>query len=777
MILGDYLKSRIEPDLRAFADRGSVATDWIRGADGHGELTAIWEQSGQEYPGNHRFRLVDGADGAIQYIEGENEPISYAKFLQKVAELNPISRAMYGNKVHSNDLYVPTKSLMDGQDQPEDSDKMLLKEIGADLKSEQFKTRVFFVKGDAGAGKTTLLERLKVEQAKKFAEGKADFLFLYVSAQGRALSNLDEAIAKELDDLRAVFSHRLRGDGVLALARNGLLVPIVDGFDELLGTQGYGDAFSSLRNFLKRLEGVGVMVVSARSAFYEAEFVQHASSGMGGGQADGARFEVAPVSLLEWEESDLHMFLARSRELPQIAPEDLRQLNALPPQDKDLLKKPFFAARFPEYMDKGNSTGFLEFLANAYIERESHKIVGRDGNPLLQPKHHRHIFVGIAEEMWGSGKNGELRKSDLQTVAELALEKFNLPEDTVAQVREKIGSDAFIRFERMGKQERFLFGHDVYFEYFLSQMIRDKLLEGVLHKERYPSTLNNGVFPAIAVRLAIQDAQTAKDCLRMVDDISQKADLPKENRALNLGQMFATSCALLGKTENTCNNITIRGVIFRDCNFGKAQLCNVRFSECRFNEVNLSDSSMKECVADLCYADGPLIVSSDTRLGVSGFVPGQNVLVIRYRNREGDDRKEEAIGEPQRMNDIFRQLGDNPPEVCFPTYSTKAKGLIQLMKLVVNAFRNASTLCEDDEYENMRKIFRAPAWGDLRKILVDHEMIAGKEQGTNHSNKTRMFLRKRFHSMDEVMRHETTPDANLPDGKIGDFWRTLREIE
>ena len=769
--LGDYLKSRIEPDLQAFADRGSVTTDWVSGADGRGELTAVWGQSGQEYPGDHRFRLVGGA---IQYVDGANKPISYAKFLQKVAELGPISRAMYGNGegilTPSGDFYVPTKSQMDDQGPPEDSDKMLLKEIGADLEGEQFKTRVFFVKGDAGAGKTTLLERIKVEQAQKFAAGKADFLFFYVSAQGRALSNLDEAIAKELDDLRAIFSHRLRGDGVLALARNGLLVPIVDGFDELLGTQGYGDAFSSLRNFLNRLDGVGVMVVSARSAFYEAEFVQRASASMSS-QAGGARFEVVPVSLLEWEDSELFQFLARSRKMPQIAPKDMNRLNALPPRDRALLKKPFFAKQFIDYVDGGHSTEFLEFLANAYIERESHKIVGRDGNPLLQPKHHRRIFVGIAEEMWGSGKNRELRKGDLQTVAELALDKFKLPEDTIAQVREKIGSDAFIRFARVGGQDKFLFGHDVYFEYFLSQMIRDKLLEGGWHKE---GTLDIGVFPAVAVRLAIQNAETARACLQMANDISQMADLPKENRALNMGQMLASSFALLGEQEASCDGVTIRGVTFRDCTFGKARLDNVRFLDCRFSEVNLSDCSLKECVAEACHADGPLIVSSDTRLGITGFVPGQNVLVIHYHDREGDNKRED-IWNPQRMDVVIRQLGDSPSEVLFLTYSDKASGFIDLMRRVANAFRTASTLCEDDK--KLTKIFRTSGWEELRKILVEHGMIVEDKRATGHASRERMFLRKAVSSMDEVLAHETTPDENLPDGKIGDFWRTLRGVE
>jgi hypothetical protein len=70
-----------------------------------------------------------------------------------------------------------------------------------------------------------------------------------VSAQGRALSNLKDALAAETGDLRATFTW----DAIAPLTRRGLLVPIIDGFDELLGAAGYGDAFGSLREFLSDL--------------------------------------------------------------------------------------------------------------------------------------------------------------------------------------------------------------------------------------------------------------------------------------------------------------------------------------------------------------------------------------------------------------------------------------------------------------------------------------------------------------------------------------------
>ena len=82
-------------------------------------------------------------------------------------------------------------------------------------------------------------------------------------------SATSEMRSGQLQDLRAGFTR----DAIATLVRAGLLVPIVDGFDELLGTAGYSGAFSSLQSLLVQLEGLGAVVVSARSSFSTKEFL------------------------------------------------------------------------------------------------------------------------------------------------------------------------------------------------------------------------------------------------------------------------------------------------------------------------------------------------------------------------------------------------------------------------------------------------------------------------------------------------------------------------
>ena len=128
------------------------------------------------------------------------------------------------------------------------------------------------VTGEAGSGKTRVLQELVRRQADSYLRGQTNKLFLYVNAQGRALARLNEALATELQDLRVNLTYH----SVATLARVGIVIPVIDGFDELLGVSGYDDAFSSLAQFLEQMEGQGCLVASARSVYYEAEFLARA---------------------------------------------------------------------------------------------------------------------------------------------------------------------------------------------------------------------------------------------------------------------------------------------------------------------------------------------------------------------------------------------------------------------------------------------------------------------------------------------------------------------
>src|SRR5690606_16070721 len=120
---------------------------------------------------------------------------------------------------------------------------------------------------------------------------------------GRALSRFNEALGSELDDLRAKPTYH----AVTTLVRVGLIVPVIDGFDELLGMSGYDEAFGSLSAFVEELDGEGCLIASARSAYYEEEFLSRANrSSALGSQA----WRQVAIRIQDWGDEQIGEFVS-----------------------------------------------------------------------------------------------------------------------------------------------------------------------------------------------------------------------------------------------------------------------------------------------------------------------------------------------------------------------------------------------------------------------------------------------------------------------------------
>jgi hypothetical protein len=190
-----------------------------------------------------------------------------------------------------------------GDDEPESASRRL-NSIVDQAEVDTQRTQLVFVRGRAGDGKSVLLTHLAVDQAKSYLTGAAAWLYFYVDAQGRALARIDEAIALILQDMGARFTYHC----VSTLTRLGLVVPIIDGFDELLGDRGYRDAFASLSTMIGRLHGQGTIVASARSTFHHfssfgAQAHRYASD------TDSVAWRMHPLQLRPWAEQEVLSYL------------------------------------------------------------------------------------------------------------------------------------------------------------------------------------------------------------------------------------------------------------------------------------------------------------------------------------------------------------------------------------------------------------------------------------------------------------------------------------
>lgn len=319
-------KSRIKSDLASFADPGGVKFE------GSGRrFLAEWTMRGESCEAT--FTVSSDTDISV-HLDGAPQP--YGAFLAgtRMADLRYVAQMI--EQTRRREIFVPTRARRkDEETEQVQPATELLTDLLEHCKADV--TQILMVTGEAGSGKTRVIQELVRQQAGRYLQGRTGKLLLYVNAQGRALARLNEALATELQDLKVSLTYH----SIATLAREGLLVPVIDGFDELLGVSGYDDAFNSLATFMEQLDGQGKLIASARSVYYEEEFLSRAGHvSTTGGQA----WSHIPIEILPWEKRDHSVFLkelAEHESLPSQERAELgRRVKGVFADNEELASKP-----------------------------------------------------------------------------------------------------------------------------------------------------------------------------------------------------------------------------------------------------------------------------------------------------------------------------------------------------------------------------------------------------------------------------------------------------
>jgi uncharacterized protein YjbI with pentapeptide repeats len=713
----DGLTDMIAQDLSAFADPGTSPSFEVAG----NMVQAEWQIQGSKREAIFTLK----AGGRLRWASGEFGDEPYYSFLasDQVAGFGQLAQSCVA-KIDAKSDFVASEALLESGQETET--RLLTPGALLDLvdatrahAEEGAATQLFFLKGAAGAGKTTLLRETTRVQAQRYLKRETEFLCLYISAQGRELSNLRDAMASELGELRAVFSH----DGVACLAREGVLVPVIDGFDELLGTAGYSGAFSSLQTLLSELEGYGTIIVSARSAFYDLEF------GRANGRRSDAAMSISTAEVQPWSDEQLERYLTSDR-LGRDSKETAEALSRLGLSDRELLRRPFFASQFEDFVSRaktGGDSNLLEHLIDAYIDREAGKIVDAHGNPVLDADGHRYLFELAVGEMWESGVR-QLTESDLRTIALLVAEATDLDPGQAIQLETKVTSYAGFRPRRgvHSSQATFAFEHEVYFEHFLGCAIGRLMKESRL--DELVRFLDRGVIP---------EAVAAAGVARLTPNIALDTALLRcptginfENRRRNLGSLvlaYARDAAPL-------SDATIRGLSFVDVRSGSSKMERVDLEACQFVDVDLRGASFTACDATTSELDG-ITLDAASHIGISGLRPGVNVKRVHH-DPMGDVYAPAAIGV------LLQELGASV--AADPTgefmYSEHAQDLIRLLERVARAYQR-TTILRDTDSRRYHSILTSQHWPELKGLLLEKGVLTQEEREARGANVTGYRLR------------------------------------
>ena len=762
-MLSQEWRKRIEFDLASFMDPGTTLDVSVESAR---SFRVAWKMRGE---GRDAVFSVSPSRGVSVHCGGRNQ--DYREFIVGSDMANVLEVATRISQASTPGLFVATRAIdEDGDDaSPQPAVDLLTALLDRDTEDA---TRVLMLTGDAGAGKTRVLRKLVHRQADRYVHGRTKKILLYVNAQGRALARLDEALATELQDLRVGLTYH----SVAVLARLGVLVPVIDGFDELLGVSGYDDAFSSLAGFLEQLDGEGHLLVSARSVYYETEFLARSGNVSNRG---GLNCVYSAVRVLDWSEDDSAEYLEKwgaQRALSDAESEKLAQrVRVVAGRHAVLLSKPLFFARTVELLRENpefsGGDDLLQALVDEYLTRETEeKLLGRWSESLLTEKQYERLMRELAQEMWNQ-ETRELDHRSVQEVAEYFVVNEDMPGGTQQVIVERMPALAFLsRAGDAAPRVGIAFEHELFFFCFLAKSMASEIgsagkdLRMVLSRSAMPEDL--------AVRVAGELREAGElgsgGGLQVLLDRLSEAGTSEWRRSTQVRENagLVTLALLRAYADLPENGRAVDGCVVRSVVWPGSHLRDVTLRRCAFDGVtvrrtDLTATKFLRCeIRDTVFLE-PRIARESTRLELRG-IEAAHVLGIRVP----DNDSVRVTHDPEAIAKTLRECGAPlRPDSPEPD-SHVSQDYVVLMDELLRAYRRANPVCKGDP--NLRWLFEDRDWGTMERLLVEHELVTKEHRVTKGQPKE--FLRRRFRPEQIMAGLSGRTDA---DPRVRSFWRAL----
>lgn len=458
-------------------------------------------------------------------------------------------------------------------------------------------TRIILLDGPAGIGKTRLLQRLTYERARSYLVGQTRPI-LYVGSKGRRLSNLADTFAGATQAIRANFTF----DQVPTLVRLGLIDVAIDGFDELVDSEGYRDAWATLQDFIAQLKGRGTCILAGRDTFFDQQsFFSRLQDKQSASQAlelvQAHLLSIAPDRAKEWlqergwKEEDIN---------------DAAEAGIFDPKSYAL--RPYFLSEFSKAGGWDNieeSGSARAFLVSEFIAREGDLIAEKTALSKNDARSGvREILVSAALDM-AERESVEIDMDYLVLLCEIVYGKL-LPKEDLQKLQHKVGSIGLL--ETASSRNLRQFPHSEIRYHFLAQGIIEEL-----NTRKVPAALRRGVLGTDFLEVfqevgAAEDRKHVENALNFANT-AIKLEGIGDRLGLNGSAILLSSLSIRGVKQPThLSNLQADECILsgtqRHCVLDGVTIFRLDARGADLSEVNFQDSEV-----------GVLIADSLTRLG------------------------------------------------------------------------------------------------------------------------------------------------------------------
>ncbi len=470
-----------------------------------------------------------------------------------------------------------------------------------------------YITSDAGEGKTTLIHYLARYQASQYKRKETDWLLVPIALGGRSFLRFDDVIIGTLvNRLRFPF---LYYDAFVWLVRMGVIVPALDGFEEMFVEGQAGDAVSALGNLMQLLDSQGTILIAARSAYFEYKSLQAQAPLFDSIRDQWTDF--ARIKLFKWDRDRFIRYANMQKVDGKALFEDVAE--KLRNESHPLLTRAVLAKRLIEVASEGadrenliksinrNGKHYFDRLVESIIAREARqKWIDRSGeaaHPLLTERQHGELLAEIALEMWVS-ETAVLKSDVFDSLVDLYAESCSLDTHVTNQIRDRIRQHALIAAAN-DIPNAFRFNHEEFYHYFLGEAVARMITGADATDIRRAFRIAR--FPDLTLEVAARGIREHTHTpSRIVDLLNEtcatepRASFVKENsgdlaiRLIDAGNLGEVAVRGMSFTVDSLRGRTIENITFHHCQFQRTALAqskirNCSFEGCQFTQVDLSE--------------------------------------------------------------------------------------------------------------------------------------------------------------------------------------------
>jgi hypothetical protein len=742
--LTEAVISEIKRDIASFSDPGTPVEI---GAGG----IINWERDRDI----HEATLV--TTSSFPDVIYKDHKLSYQSFLasEGMADLQYLAASILTQVPPIDDYIAAPAQELSHTENPKKHDKaevLLLDRVQAS--SLPFgSTRVVFLHGNAGMGKSSLLRHITRVQADRYLKGETPTLLLYLDAQGKGLSQLEDVMARALQDLRAHFTYH----SLASLTRTNCVVPIVDGFDELIGPTSAREAFSNLAQFLLQLDRKGAIITSSRSAFIDYQTLHERATEIAFSQ--GLSYEIYPIELTAWSDSNIfdlaQRILGNSKEKISIL-EKLMNSSA-----GELVKKPFFLTHICKIIAEGGEvkedSDLVSQVVNAGLQREMTKLQDKRQKPLLTVDEHRHLCQAFADEMWLQERS-DLDIQTIKVIAELFADECGLALENKKLLLDRSIAHGFLKNVH-GDSNRREFEHELFRYEFQAGKFSEALLGEEIDAKNY--IMRREISPDLTERVAAYRPYSDIEIINIVNRLSEFAHRSRSNMyASSNGGMLASALFRVKKTLPKGGRLF--SLHIRNESLCRISLNEWNISDCTLELVDLDGAAFLNCVLNSDVFITCKLTSStsfrDSKLTTKMFVG-----IMDEKGREYYD--------PGVIAETLRRAGaELPPDIPIEA-KQKDPTIIKRTDLAERFLQHARThfnISLDDDWVQTRIKNDKDTWEYLVRLLREHNLIM---DAIAQKSGPAVPIWRLTVSPDVIWRGRATMNPSRPE--INAFWRDL----